>query len=39
MGCDKTLREELQILQNRTARVITGATYDDRIRSDDLLQL
>ena len=37
--CDKTLREKLQILQNRAARVITGATYDDRIRLGDLLQM
>ena len=30
--CDKTLRDKLQILQNRAARVITGATCDDRVR-------
>ena len=34
--CDKTLRNKLQILQNRAARVI-GTRYD-RIRSSDLLQ-
>ena len=37
--CDKALKDKLQILQNRAARVITGVTYDDRIRSNDLLQL
>ena len=37
--CDKTLRDKLQILQNRAARVITDATYNDRIGSDDLLQI
>ena len=37
--CDKALKDKLQILQNRAARVITGATYDDRIRLEDLLQL
>ena len=36
--CDKTLRNKLQILQNRAARVIMGTRYDDRIRSSDLLQ-
>ena len=35
--CDKTLRNKLQILQNRAARVIIGTRYD-RIRSSDLLQ-
>ena len=37
--CDKALKDKLQILQNRAARVITGVTYHDRIRSKDLLQL
>ena len=37
--CDKALKDKLQILQNRAARVITGVTYHDRIRSNDLLQL
>ena len=36
--CDKTLRSKLQVLQNRTARVIIGTRYDDRIRSSGLLQ-
>ena len=36
--CDKTLRNKLQILQNRAARVIIETRYDDRIRSSDLLQ-
>ena len=36
--CDKTLRNKLQILQNRAARVIIRTRYDDRIRSSDLLQ-
>ena len=36
--CDKILKDKLQILQNRAARVITGARYDDRIRSSDLLE-
>ena len=36
--CNKTLRNKLQILQNRAARVIIGTRYDDRIRSSDLLQ-
>ena len=36
--CDKILNDKLQILQNRAARVITGARYDDRIRSSDLLE-
>jgi hypothetical protein len=31
--CDKTLKDKLQILQNRAARIITGTRYDDRIRS------
>ena len=35
---DKTLRDKLQMLQNRAARVIAGTRYDDRIRSSDLLQ-
>ena len=35
---DKTLRNKLQILQNRAARVIIPARYDNRIRSSDLLQ-
>jgi hypothetical protein len=36
--CDKILKDKLQILQNRAARVITGTRYDDRIRSSDLLE-
>ena len=32
------LRNRLQILQNRAARVIIGTRYDDKIRSSDLLQ-
>jgi hypothetical protein len=36
--CDKILKDKLQILQNRAARVITGARYDDRIRSNDILE-
>jgi hypothetical protein len=36
--CDKILEDKLQILQNRAARVITGARYDDRIRSSDILE-
>jgi hypothetical protein len=36
--CDKILKDKLQILQNRAARVTTGARYDDRIRSSDLLE-
>ena len=36
--CDKTLRNKLQILQNRAARIIIETRYDDRIRSSDLLQ-
>ena len=36
--CDKMLRNKLQILQNRVARVIIGARYDYRIKSSDLLQ-
>jgi hypothetical protein len=31
--CDKTLKDKLQMLQNRAARVITGTRHDDRIRS------
>ena len=34
--CDKILKDKLQILQNRAARV--GARYDDKIRSSDLLE-
>jgi hypothetical protein len=33
--CDKTLKDKLQALQNRSVRDITGAKY---IRSEDLLQ-
>ena len=36
--CDKISKDKLQILQNRAARGITGARYDDRIRSSDILQ-
>ena len=37
--CDKILKDRLQILQNRAARVITGARYMMiRIRSTDLLK-
>ena len=36
--CDKTLRNKLQILQNRAVRVIIGTRCDDKIRSSDLLQ-
>ena len=36
--CDKFLKDKLQILQNRAARVITGTRYEDRIRSSDLLK-
>ena len=36
--CDKTLRNKLQILQNRAAIVNIGTRYDDRIRSSDPLQ-
>jgi hypothetical protein len=32
------LKDKLQILQNRAARVITEARCDDRIRSSDLLE-
>ena len=34
--CNKTLKDKLQTLQNRAARVITGARYE--IRSNDLLE-
>ena len=37
--CDKILKDKLQILQNRAARVITGARYDDRIRSCDFWEV
>jgi hypothetical protein len=37
--CDKILKDKLQILQNRAAiELSTGARYDDRIRSSDLLE-
>jgi hypothetical protein len=36
--CDKIFKDKLQMLQNRAARVITGASNDDRIRSSDLLE-
>jgi hypothetical protein len=36
--CDKILKDKLKILQNHGARVITGARYDDRIRSSDFLE-
>ena len=36
--CDKFLKDKLQILQNRAARVMTGTRYEDRIRSSDLLK-
>ena len=36
--CDKTLRNKLQILQNRAVRVIIGTRCDNKIRSSDLLQ-
>ena len=35
-NCGSTLKEKLQKLQNRAARIITGANYD--ITSTDLLQ-
>ena len=34
-NCNNTLQEKVQKLQNRAARVITGATYD--VRSKDIL--
>ena len=34
--CDKTLKDNLQTLQNRAARIISGAEYD--IRSKDILK-
>ena len=34
--CDKTLKDSLQTLQNRAARIIYGANYD--IRSKDILK-
>jgi hypothetical protein len=36
--CDKIFKDKLQMLQNRAARVITGASNDDRIRSSNLLE-
>ena len=36
--CNKILKDKLQILQNRAARVIARARYDDRIGSSDLLE-
>ena len=35
--CGSTLKEKLQKLQNRAARIITGAYYD--VRSKDLLHV
>jgi hypothetical protein len=35
-NCGESLKEKLQNLQNRAARVITGDTYD--IRSKDILK-
>jgi hypothetical protein len=35
-NCGESLKEKLQKLQNRAARVITGDTYD--IRSKDILK-
>ena len=34
-ACESTLKEKLEKLQNRAARIITGASYD--VRSTDLL--
>ena len=36
-NCSQTLKNKVQRLQNRAARVITGDSYDIRIRSKDIL--